>query len=158
MTNKQNIDEARIEYEAFPKSKWRKDFFSEDNGGYLVTSWERIAEAQRNFKEQQKFSKEHEICMIYAKSGLKIQHYKDEKADGTYDVVCNRQKGDLKRTQGSGNIMRYAKYAIREQGAEVILFEFVKWNSDFRKVVDELVRKGYHEYYYITGIEMPHRF
>ena len=98
------------------------------------------------------------MCLVFAQSGLGIRHYEDEKAGGSYDVVCNGQKGDLKRTKGAGNIVRYAKYATREQRAEIVLFEFETWDSEFRKVIDELVRKDLHGFYYITGIRAVHRF
>lgn len=90
--------------------EWRKDYFDETTGGYLVTSWKRLEEASKNHNEQQKFDKEHGICLVFVKSGLKIQHLEDNKPEGTYDVICNGHRGDLKRTKGSGNIVRYAKY------------------------------------------------
>ena len=124
----------------------------------MATSWKRIEEANRNPKELLKFEKEHCMCLVFAQSGLGIRHYEDEKADGSYDVICNGQKGDLKKTKGAGNIVRYAKYATREQRAEIVLFEFETWDSGFRKVVDELVRKDLHGFYYITGIRTVHRF
>lgn len=98
------------------------------------------------------------MCLVFAQSGLKVRHFEDEKPDGSYDVVCDGQKGDLKKTKGAGNIVRYAKYATREQCAEIVLFEFEEWNSEFRKVVDELVRKGLHGFYFVSEIGVVHRF
>ena len=158
MENKTDISASWREYQALPDNEWRKDFFCPENGGYLVTSWKRIEAANKNPKEQQKFQKEHDMCLVFARSGMKIKYYEDEKPDGTYDVVCNGLKGDLKKTKGAGNIVRYAKYATREQGAEIVLFELEVWNSEFRKVVDELVRKDLHGFYFIAGIETVHRF
>jgi len=124
----------------------------------LATSRTRIDQANKNPKEMLKFKKEHNMCLVFAKSGLRIKHFEDEKPDGSFDIVCNGQKGDLKRTKGSGNIVRYAKYATREQGAEIVLFEFEEWNSEFRKVIDELVRKDLHGFYFVREIEIVHRF
>ena len=153
-----DIASARREYDALPDQEWRKDFFSEETGGYLVTSWKRIEHARINKKEDLKFQKEHEMCLAFAKSGLKIKHYEDEKPEGSYDVVCNGRKGDLKRTKGAGNIVRYAKYATHEQGAEIVLFEFEEWKTEIRDALSELVRKKLHGYYFISGNELIHDF
>ena len=153
-----DISAAWREYQSLPDNEWRKDFFCPETGGYLVTSWKRIELANKNPKELAKFKKEHGMCLAFVRSGLKIKHFEDEKPEGSYDVVCNDRKGDLKRTKGAGNVVRYAKYATREQGAEIVLFEFEGWNSDFRKAIDELVRKELHGFYYITGIETVHHF
>ncbi len=153
-----NIEKSRKEYHALPDSEWRKDYFDENTGGYLVTSWKRLEEAGKNHNEQQKFDKEHGICLVFVKSGLKIQHLEDNKPDGTYDIVCNGRSGDLKRTKGSGNIVRYAKYATKEQGAEIVLFEFDEWKNEIRDAVSELIRKNLHGYYYVSGELVVHSF
>ncbi|MBO4328373.1 MAG: hypothetical protein J5831_03060 [Bacteroidales bacterium] len=153
-----DIETSRKEYDALPSNEWRKDYFNEENGGYVATSWKRIAEANKNNKELLKFDKEHEICLVFAKSGLRIQHYEDEKPDGTYDVVCNGLKGDIKKTTSTNNIFKYARWAKKQQRAEIILFEFITWNAEFRKIVDELVRKDYHGYYYVSNVGLVHRF
>ena len=50
-----NIEKSRKEYHALPDREWRKDYFDENTGGYLVTSWKRLEEAGKNHNEQQKF-------------------------------------------------------------------------------------------------------
>ena len=158
MKNTNDILSSWKEYQSLPNSEWRKDFFCPETGGYLVTSWKRIEEANKNPKEQSKLKKEHDMCMVFAQSGLKIKHFEDGKPDGSYDVVCNNQKGDLKKTKGGGNIVRYAKYATREQGAEIVLFEFVEWKSEIRDTVSEMIRKNLHGYYFVSGIFVVHNF
>lgn len=32
-----NIESSRREYDALPSSEWRKDYFNEENGGFVVT-------------------------------------------------------------------------------------------------------------------------
>ena len=153
-----NATDSWLEYEMFDNVEWRKDFFSTENGGYLVTSRRRIEEALKNTKERQKFACEHACCLVFARSGLKIWHYEDNKPDGTYDIVCNGLKGDIKRVKGSCNVVKYAKYAIREQGAEIVLFELLKWNNKMRDAISEMIRKNIHGYYYVTGIDKVHSF
>ena len=152
------IESSRKEYEALPDAEWRKDYFNEENGGYLATSWKRIAEAERNSKEMSKFEKEHRNCLVFAQSGLRIKHLEDQKVDGTYDILCNGKKGDLKRTAGCGNIVKYARYAVKEQGAEIVLFEFNEWKPEVRDAVSEIVRKNFHGYYFISGESTVHNF
>lgn len=123
-----------------------------------MTSWERIKQAKKNNKEQLKFEKEHSMCLVFARSGLRINHYEDEKTDGTFDVLCNGKKGDLKKTKGSGNIVKYARYAIKEQGAEIVLFEFEEWKAEVRDAISEMVRKNHHGYYYVTKSRVVHDF
>lgn len=127
-----NILSARREYEALPSSEWRKDYFNEENGGYLVTSWKRIEQANKNQTEMIKFEKEHDMSLIFAQSGLKIRHYEDEK--------------------------KYARYATKEQGAEIILFEFSEWKAELRDILSEMVRKNLHGYYFISGNNVVHSF
>lgn len=153
-----NILSARREYEALPSSEWRKDYFNEENGGHLVTSWKRIEQANKNQTEMIKFEKEHDMSLIFAQSGLKIRHYEDEKKDGSYDVLCGDKKGDLKKTKGFGNVIKYARYATKEQGAEIILFEFSEWKAELRDILSEMVRKNLHGYYFISGNNVVHSF
>lgn len=121
-----DIEVSRKEYLALSDTEWRKDYFDEATGGYLVTSWKRIEEA-RTKKEPYKLSIEHHMCLVFAKNGFKVLHYEDEKADGSYDVVINNLRADLKRTKSTNNIIRYAKHAIRVQNAEILLIEFEQW-------------------------------
>ena len=153
-----DISAAWREYQSLPSSEWRKDFFCFETGGYLVTSWKRIELANKNQKELLKFEKEHEMCEAFSHSGLRIKYLEDEKPDGSYDVICNDMKGDLKKTKGAGNIVRYAKYATRKQGADIVLFEFEKWKSETRNAVSEMIRKNLHGYYFITGTGFVHAF
>jgi hypothetical protein len=158
LESKTDISASWREYQSLPDGEWRKDFFCPENGGYLVTSWKRIELANKNPKELAKFNKEHDMCLVFAQSGLSIKHYEDEKPDGSYDVVCNGKKGDLKKTKGAGNIVRYAKYAIREQGAEIVLFEFEEWRAEVRDTISEMVRKNLHGYYFVSGLSIVHDY
>ena len=153
-------ESSRKEYEALPDAEWRKDYFNEENGGYLATSWKRIEQAEKSNQEKRKFSREHQICLVYAAEGHRIKHLPDKKTndEGTYDAICDNVKADLKKTGATNNIIKYASRATKKQGAQIILFEFETWNNEFRNLVDELVRKGYHGRYFISGNKKTHRF
>ena len=149
-----------IEYRSLPDWEWRKDYFSWTTGGYVATNWKRIEEANKSNQEKRKFDKEHQLCLTYAKEGHHIKHLVDRKenGEGTYDTIFDNIKADLKRTRSTNNIIKYAHRAIKKQGAQIILFEFERWNNEFRDLVDELVRKGYHGRYVVTGENKSHLF
>lgn len=37
-----NIESSRREYDALPSSEWRKDYFNEENGGYIATHFLKV--------------------------------------------------------------------------------------------------------------------
>ena len=151
------IESSREEYAALPETEWRKDYFNEENGGYLVTSWKRIAESVLKH-EPEKLIVEHEMCLVFAKAGFKIRHREDEKDEGSFDVMINGKRADLKKTKSTNNIIRYSKHALRVQNADITLIEFEHWGTAFRNVVSEMSRKGLHGYYFVSGIEKVHSF
>ena len=152
-----DIEASKMEYLALPDVEWRKDYFDETTGGYLVTSWRRLEEAESK-KEPEKLSIEHNMCLCFARYGFKLRHYEDDKPQGSFDVLINDSRADLKRTKSTNNIIRYAKHALRVQNAEIILVEFERWGNEFREIVSEMSRKGIHGYYYVTGVEQIHSF
>ena len=154
------IESSRREFDNLPETEWRKDYFDKSTGGYLVTSWDRITQAEKSHQEYKKFEKEHATCLVYARDGHRIKHLPDKKGDreGTYDTIFDDLKADLKRTKSTNNIIKYASRATKKQGAQIILFEFEIWNNDFRNLIDELVRKDYHGRYFITGEDKTHQF
>lgn len=151
------IESLKLEYLSLPDNEWRKDYFNEDNGGYLVTSRKRINEALVK-REPEKLTIEHNMCLTFARNGFRIRHYEDEKSKGSFDVTINGIRADLKRTKSTNNIIRYAKHAFRVQKAEIILVEFEQWGNDFRNIVSEMTRKGIHGYYFVKGNEVIHSF
>jgi hypothetical protein len=44
--------------------------------------------------------------------------------EGSFDIYLNGIPADLKKTVGSGNIVKYAKKAVEKQGAQIVVFEF----------------------------------
>ena len=155
-----NIESSRREYEALPSSEWRKDYFNEENGGYLVTHRKRIKEAEKSNQEKRKLSREHQICLVFAKEGHRIMHLPDrkEKGEGTYDAIFDNRKADLKKTKSATNIVKYASRATRQQGAQIVLFEFEEWNSGIRNAISETIRKNIHGFFFVSGKTKTHEF
>lgn len=152
------IERKKIQerYEAYDDKQWKKDFFDNDNGGYLVTEKNRMEAGARNKQEQAKYEKEHEMCLVFARAGYRIEHLGETPGVSSPDVTINGMPADLKRTKGSGNIVKYARKAVRQQGAEMALFQFDKWNDDFRKQLLILKKEGIKAKYFITGENEVH--
>lgn len=109
---------------------------------------------QKNKQELKKYEKENYMCKVYARAGHTIRHIERHAAgDGTFDVFIDGRKADLKRTGSTNNIVKYAKHAVREQGAELVLFQFDNFNARFESEIKKLQRRGIHGYYFVTGVE-----
>ena len=87
---------------------------------------------------------------MYAKNGHRIEflkegsHLPDVKFDGVY--------ADLKRTSSHNNLVNYAKKAIREQNAEIVLFQFDNETEQIYAELFTLKRKyGIKSYFFFTG-------
>lgn len=148
-------EKARRQYETYA-SKWRKDYFNEANGGYLVTEKSRQEYGNRNKQEKAKYDKEHEMCLTYARAGYRVEHLGETPGVSSPDVMINGTPADLKRTKGSGNIVKYAHKAVHQQGAKAVLFQFDEWNDEFRKQLLILKKEGIKVKYFMTGENEVH--
>ncbi|MEG2219429.1 MAG: hypothetical protein RRY02_07915, partial [Muribaculaceae bacterium] len=100
-----------------------------------------------------KYEKEKNMCINYAKAGYAIRHLGEVSGVSSSDVLCNRVKADLKSTGSHNNILKYAKKAIREQGAKMVLFEFEKMSVQIKTEINKVSKLGIHGMYYIIGRE-----
>ena len=145
-----NIKEARAKFDSY-SSEWEKTLFDEDSGGYFVTEKSRILQSQKSTNELKKFDKEQDMCKILACNGFAVEHL-DDKNGKSYDIHLNGIKADLKKTAGSRNIEKYAKKAIRKQGADIVVFGF---DENFKEIQSKLLKlkKDYniHGYYYFSN-------
>lgn len=135
---------------------YRADYYS-DNGGLLMTSRARIDEGNKNKQEKEKFDKEHAMCLTLAKANHIVDYR--ESVEGEFDIYLDGKKADLKKAGSHNNIVKYAKKAIYEQKAEIVVFEFEKFNSDFVGELEKLSKRyGISGYYYVTGETRLRRF
>ena len=118
-------------YTAYSTAKYKRDYFDERTGGYLVIENQRIAQSKRNKQEKEKFEKEKGMCIVLAKNGYAVEYLKD--AQGSYDILLNGVPADLKKTASHNNMVKYAKKAADEQGAKVVVFEFSKMTHNIEK-------------------------
>ena len=142
------IKEARAKYDAVDTSKWRKKYFDKKTGGYLVIEKARIAQSKKSDNEKEKFYKEQGMNMTLARNGHVIEHLDDQKYG--YDIHIDGIKADLKKTGSHNNMVHYAKHAIREQGADMVVFEFENNTKSIQEELDKLKRLGIKVSYYFT--------
>lgn len=93
--------------------------------GLVVTEHGRIAESEINEKEKAKYKKELSMCFDIADNGHDVEflHGENRPKGQTFDIRIDGIPADLKFIEESGsNIPRYAKYAFRNQGAEIVVF------------------------------------
>lgn len=67
------------------------------------------------------------------------------------DVLFEGRRADLKSLSSPNNIVRHAKDAIGNQGAELVIFEFTKWDYRFESALRNVQEHGIHGYYYVLG-------
>jgi len=143
------IRKARVVFDSYGDN-WRLDYFDDNSGGYLVTERGRIIQSEKSKNEIEKFHKEHEMCKTLAKNGYAME-YLDDQWGKSYDVHVNTIKADLKKTVSHNNLVRYAKKAIREQGAEMVVFEFDNMTGDIHKGLNKLESIGIKVMYYTSA-------
>lgn len=138
--------------------KFRLDFFS-DKGGFLQTDRERIRKGTASKQERETYAKEHSMCMTLA-AGRHDVVYRDssQKKGDSYDIVLDGQPADLKKARSANNIVHYAKKAIKQQGASVVVFEFSKITVKVKHEISKLSEKNIHGYYFETGSNKIYEF
>ena len=141
------IRSARAEYDSYG-NEWQHDYFNSDNGGYLVIDKQRIEQGNLSKQEKAKYEKERNMCLTLAQNGHKIRFLK--LTEGSFDIFIDDISADLKKTAGSGNIVKYAKKATREQGAQIVVFEFEKESASVYSELEVLKKIGIHGKYYFS--------
>lgn len=145
----------RAEFKAYGK-EWDKTYFDEKTGGYVVTEQARLDQASKSKQEQDKYNKERHMCEIAAQNGMKVEHLKD--GPGEPDARIEGELHDLKSTGSHNNMAKYAKHAVREQGAKGVFFEFTKDTAKIRSEIQLLSRQGIQGKYYFTSDNKIHDF
>lgn len=149
---KTQIEQRRAEYNAAPID-CQRTYFDKQTGGYLITDKARIEYAAQNKQETAKYEKEKHMCVVFARSGDKIHHLREQVGISSPDVTINGISADLKSLSSHNNIIKYAKKAIHQQGADLVLFEFSKQTDKILKEINNLNRIGIHGKYYFKENE-----
>ena len=140
MTNRtEYIEEAIAEYYSYG-NQWQREYFNNDNGGYLVVEIQRIEQGNISKQEKEKYEKEYDMCLTLARNGDKVKYLK--LTEGSFDIYLNDVSADLKKTKTHNNMVHYAKKAIREQGAKIVVFEFDTMTDKIHEELNRLKRLG----------------
>lgn len=130
---------------------WLHTYYNNATGGYIATMTARAEFAKRNKQETAKFGKEQAMCIVLANAGFKVEHLAETPGISSPDIRINGVPADLKRTASATNIWKYARHAIKEQGAKKLVFQFDDFNSSFIEEMEKLRKRGIHGYYFVTG-------
>lgn len=93
------------------------------------------------------------MCIAFARAGHKLQHLSEVSGISSSDVLFDGVPADLKSTRSHNNMMEYAKWAVRHQGAKIVLFRFEVWTKDISTTLKNIQKMGIHGWYYILGKE-----
>lgn len=117
----------------------------ESANGNLMIAKERVEQAKKSKNEMDKFLKEREMCRVLAQRGNNIEYRKDVKTPGeTYDIYMNGIPAELKEIKdgsGAGNIVKKARKALTEQGADIVIFSLPTKMREYREQLLEAHRK-----------------
>lgn len=133
--------------------------YESENGGTVYTEKSRIKQSKINKQEKNKYEKENDMCKHLADNGHDIIHLDDRKLkDGSYDILLDGEKAELKSLKGSNNIVREGKEAINKQGADFVVFKFKNFTEHSKSEINDLVKEKIHGCYYVDGESGLHWF
>ena len=139
--------------------KYIQTFTDGETGGKVYTEHGRIDLANKSGGEMDKYVKEKRVCETLARNGHTIVHLDDTKhTDGTYDILLDGVKGDIKCLSSSNNIMREGNKAVRKQGASIVVFEFERIDTKVHREINKLSDSGIHGFYFLKGTKQIQGF
>ena len=148
-------------------SGWEHTFYDERTGGFLVTQLARKYKRMSK-RDLETFRKEQRMGVKYASFGFQIEHLNElpgvsspdafVRRHGTTAIVVNGQLADFKSTKSANNIVNYAEHAIKDQGAQIVMFEFTERATGIVDKIKSLTAKGIHGYYYYSDDKEYHSF
>jgi hypothetical protein len=148
-------------------AEWERTVFDERTGGFIVT------ELQRKYRPMSKndittYLKEQRMALKYASFGFQIEHRYERPGYSSPDAfirrhgrgayIVNGQLSDFKSTKSANNIVKYGEYAVKKQGAQLVLFEFTAHAKGITNGLKTLYQKGTHGYYYFDDELMYYSF
>mgnify|MGYP004499895495 FL=1 len=149
---KKTVEKKTLENIGMSDLLTKKDAEKEyTNGGRLTVHNSRIANANKNKQERAKFIKELGMCDVLAREGFHIDMVEEIAGISSPDILINGKKADLKSTRGTGNIVKYGKKAVKEQGADIVIFEFEKFADEIYTELNKLKRLNIHGMYFVKG-------
>ena len=118
----------------------------------------RQLKSQISKNETAKFEKEFGMTKVLAKNGYKIEMLNENSRESSPDIRIDGLLADLKRTSSHNNIVKYAKKATRNQGADLVLFQFEELTPEIRFEINILINMNIHGKYFVTGSNTLYEF
>ena len=91
------------------------------------------------------------VCWL--KRRYQIEMLEEVPGISSPDITIDGPKADLKRLSSANNIERHAKEAVREQGADIVIFQFDNETEAIHTKLYKLKKMGYKVLYFFTGRE-----
>lgn len=137
------IRSLREEIHGYDPQKWVHNYTGKNDDGYVMTERDRIPNESTDNNDIAKYNKEFGMCKVAADNGHKVEFLSENnRAEGeTFDIRFDGIPTELKATIGVGNIVKYARYAKKEQGAQAVLFEFPSPSEAITEKLAEIKRK-----------------
>ena len=118
-----------------------------EGGGSLTVLAERTNEGLASKSNIEVYRKEKKMSRILAKNGHEVTLRQSSKKGDTYDVDIDGGKADLKWLTSPKYMMKHAKKATTQQGAQKTIFMLNGRFGKYRGAIRKLQTKGYHGYY-----------
>ena len=137
------IRSLREDGHEYDMNVWVHNYSGKNSDGYVMTERDRIPEPSADNNDIAKYNKEFGMCKVAADNGHKIEFLRenDRPAGQTYDIRFDGIPTELKSTTSTGNIVKYARYAQKKQGAQAVLFEFPSPSKEISEKLAEIKRK-----------------
>ena len=140
MTNNiEYIRQARAKYDAYDRNVWKRDYFDEDTGGYVITHKGHRFDIINGVYEL-------ETAITLAKNGYFVEMMNEPLRILQYDMKVNGFPSEIKVMSGFRNIHRRAVEAD-EQGARRVVY-CIRFDNDI-----EMFKRFNNVYKTIENIE-----
>ena len=118
--------------------------------GYVSIAPQRLMRLKINKNERNKLLKEMAMADVLANHGFKVHLVEEDPRMGSFDALINGVPADFKRTKSHNNIKKYAKRAIKQQQAKIIVFQLDAETHPIHWELEKLARKGFYILYFFT--------
>ena len=123
--------------------------YTSPTGTKVTTSIRRLHLANSSKEERETYDKEHAMCKVIADNKINITHRESASllSGTTFDTFFGDRHipCDLKQTGDTSNIVKYAKKAVKKQGAQLVVYAIeddkIANMDDVFKAFDEAIRK-----------------
>lgn len=139
---------ARGEYQQLRGCGWAGVFFDGERGGFVAVHPARLARGKMSKQEGAKLDKELRMCRAFAGAGHRVKMLEEIPRVPSPDVTLDGVPAELKSVGSANNIVKYARRAVRVQGAKMVLFEIETRTGVVEQELDKLRRGGINGFYY----------